>query len=78
MATQTLQPVRNISPKIALVSLAAAAAAVGAGFGVAALVLDEPSATTPSSVVVEGPAAQPGSDAYDGTNREVRQLMHRR
>ena len=73
----TIQPT-HISPRTRVVSLVVAAAAVGTGFGVAALVLDEPASTAPSSTVVEGPRAQPGSDAYDGTDREVRQLMHRR
>ena len=78
MTTQTLQQPRHISSRTIGIGIAATAVAVAAGFGVAALVVDDPVSTAPSSTVLEGPAAQPGSDAYDGTNREVRGLMHRR
>ena len=78
MTTQTLHPPRHISSRTIGLGIAATAVAVAAGFGVAALVVDDPVTTAPSSTVVNAPAAQPGSDAYDGTNREVRGLMHRR
>lgn len=77
MTTQTLQPPRHISTRTIGLGIAGAALAVAAGIGVAALVVDDPVTTAPSTTVREGPAAQPGSDAYDGTNREVRGLMHR-
>jgi hypothetical protein len=78
MTTQTIHPVHRFSPKSVGLSIAALGVAVGAGFGVAALTLDQATVSPPASVVVNAPGAQPGSDAYDGTNREVRELMHRR
>jgi hypothetical protein len=78
MTTQTSHPGRRFSPKSVILSIAALGAAVGVGFGVAALTLDQATVSPPTSVVVNSPGAQPGSDAYDGTNREVRELMHQR
>lgn len=78
MTTHTLQPARHLSPRTVGLGLGATALAVAVGFGVAALVVDDPAPATPTSTVVDEPVAKPGSDAYDGTDREVRELMHRR
>jgi hypothetical protein len=78
MTTQTIHPAHRFSPKSVILSVTALGAAVAAGFGVAALTLDEGTVSPPTSIVVNAPGAQPGSDAYNGTNREVRELMHRR
>jgi hypothetical protein len=78
MTTQTIHPAHHLSPKSVIVSVAALGAAVAGGFGIAALTLDQATVSPPTSIVVNAPGAQPGSDAYDGTNREVRELMHRR
>jgi hypothetical protein len=64
--------------RAALRSMIALVAAVAAVFGIAALTLDEATLSPPTSIVINAPDAKPSSDAYDGTNREVRELMHRR
>jgi hypothetical protein len=78
MTTQTTHSDRRFSTKSVALSIAALGAAVGVGFGVAALTLDQATVSPPTSIVINAPEAKPGSDAYDGTNREVRELMHRR
>jgi hypothetical protein len=77
MTTQTIHPGHRFSAKSVGLSIAALGVAVGAGFGVAALTLDQ-ATVSPPTITVDYPPAQPGSDAYNGTNREVRELMHRR
>jgi hypothetical protein len=73
MNAQALQPTHPVSPKPLLVGLAGAALAVVAGLGIATAVLDEPIAST------QAPATVPASDYFvNGTDREVRGLMHRR
>jgi hypothetical protein len=78
MTTQTIHPASHYSPKSVIAAVVALFAAVAVGFGIAALTLNQTTVTPPASIVVKAPTAQPGSDAYDGTNREVRELMHRR
>jgi hypothetical protein len=73
MNAQALHPTHPVSPKSLLVGLAGAALAVAAGLGIAAGVLDEPTAST------QAPATIQDDDYFvDGTDREVRALMHRR
>jgi hypothetical protein len=73
MNAQALHPTHPASPKSLLVGLAGAALAVVAGLGIAAVVLDQPTAST------QGPGTIPASDYFgSGTDREVRALMHRR
>jgi hypothetical protein len=78
MTSHTIQPLHHLSAKTAALALGALGLAVAAGFGIAAVTLDEQVTSTPGPIVVQAPAAQPGSDAYDGTDREGRALMHRR
>jgi hypothetical protein len=69
-ALHTTPPV--LSPKSLLVGLAGAALAVVAGLGIATAVLDEPTASTQAPAI-------PANDYFvDGTDREIRELMHRR
>jgi hypothetical protein len=75
MNTQALPPTHTVSLRPLLVGLAGAAFAVAAGFGVATVVLDEPTASTEAPATI--PTA-PGDQFGDGTDREVRELMHRR
>ena len=78
MTTQTLPAPRHVSPRTIGLGIGAVAVAVAAGFGVAALVVDDPVTEAPTSTVVDAPGANLGGDAYDGTDREVRELMHRK
>ncbi|HEX6248249.1 MAG TPA: hypothetical protein VFZ64_10290 [Nocardioidaceae bacterium] len=79
MATQSVQPIQHISLKSVALGIAGAGLAVAAGFGVFALVDDGPVATTPGIPTdIEYVPPQPGSDAYEGWNRETRGLQHRR
>lgn len=74
MTTQTLQPVRHITTRTLAMAGAGTLLAIAAGFGVYALVDDAPATVeTPTGVVQNGTG-----DYYDGTNHEVRDLMHRR
>jgi hypothetical protein len=75
MNSQALPPPHAVSVRPLLVALAGAAFAVAVGFGVATVVLDEPTASTQAPAIF--PSAQ-GDQSGDGTDREVRELMHRR
>jgi len=75
MNTQALPPPHAVSVRPLLVALAGAACAVAVGFGVATVVLDEPTASTQAPSTVP---SVPGDQFGDGTDREVRELMHRR
>jgi hypothetical protein len=73
MNAQALHATHPVTPRSLLVGLAGAALAVGAGLGIAAVALDEPTAST------QAPATIPTGDYFvNGTDREVRELMHRR
>jgi hypothetical protein len=63
----------HISMKAAVLAFAGALLAVGAGFGIANLVMDD-------EVVPTTPPAETGFDpnGFAGTDREDRALMHRR
>jgi hypothetical protein len=71
MNAQALHPAHPVSAKSPLLALAGAALAVAAGLGIATAVLDEPLSTT------QAPATIPAGDHFSGTDREVRELMHR-
>ncbi len=71
MNAQALHPTPPVSPKALLLTLAGAALAMVAGLGIATAVLDDPLAS------IQAPAI-PASDHFAGTDREVRELMHRR
>jgi len=77
MTVHTAHPGHRFSTKTAI-ALAGAVLAVGAGYGVTTLVLDEAPASiteTPDPPVVNT-EVEPG--LFPGTNREERALMHRR
>ena len=79
MTIHTAHPGHRFSTRSAAVALAGALLAVGAGYGVATLALDEAPAsiTEPEDVgFVGNPDAESG--LFPGTNREERALMHRR
>lgn len=79
MTVHTTHPSHHVSAQAAAVALAGGLLAAAAGYGVAALVLDE----VPAPVIVEqverpvigNTDVKPG--LYPGTNREERALMHR-
>lgn len=75
MTTQTLQPVRHISTRTLAMAGAGTLLAIAAGFGVYTLVDGSPA--TEDAPTSTFPPATTG-DNFDGTNREVRELMHRR
>jgi hypothetical protein len=75
MNTQAFPPPHPVSVRPLLVVLAGAALAVAAGFGIANVVLDEPTASTQAPATIP---SGPGDQSGDGTDREVRELMHRR
>ncbi len=72
MNAESLHPTHPMSPGPLLLALAGAALAVAAGFGVATAVLDDPPASTESPVTI------PAGDPFNGTDRDIRELMHRR
>ena len=75
--THTAHPGHHFTTKTAGIALAGAVLAVGAGYGVANLVLDEAPATITPPAEISDP--RPGeSGLFPGTNREERALMHRR
>ena len=78
MTVHTAHPSHHVSARTVAAAFAGAVLAAGAGYGVAALVLDEAPATAPaepSSVPVN---PDPPTGLFPGTNREERALMHRR
>ncbi len=75
MNAHALHPTHRVSPKPLLVGLAGAALAAVAGLGVAAVVLDEPTASTQAPGTIPVPT---GEYFVNGTDREIRALMHRR
>lgn len=75
MTTQTLQPVRHISTRTLAMAGAGTLLAAAAGFGVYTLV--DGSGVTEEAPGFTVPPPSTG-DSFDGTNREVRDLMHRR
>lgn len=80
MTTHTAHPGHHFTTKTAGIALAGAVLAVGAGYGVAALVLDEaavPSITESDTFDFE-PNYNVKPGLFPGTNNEERALMHRR
>ena len=80
MTVHTAHPGHRISTKTAAIALAGAVLAVGAGYGAAALVLDEaaaPSISEPYTFDFE-PNYNVKPGLFPGTNREERALMHQR
>lgn len=77
MTVHTAHPGHRFTTKTAGIALAGAVLAVGAGYGVANIILDDAPATiTPPTEISEpGPG---DSGLFPGTNREERALMHRR
>lgn len=99
MTIQTVQPHHHLSIKSVTLGLAGVALAVSAGYGAAALLIDEGTVTAPDTVVSDpyvrdswsgqlGSGSQPRTDVRDSwappavppstTDRELRELMHRR
>ncbi len=77
MTVHTAHPGHHFSTKTAGIALAGAVLAVGAGYGVASLVLDEaPASITETPDITGGVPGESG--LFPGTNREERALMHRR
>ena len=82
MTTHTAHPDHRFTTKTAGIALAGAVLAVGAGYGVANVVLDEtPTTQTPTHESYD-PAFDGGMgfdpNRFAGTDREERALMHRR
>jgi hypothetical protein len=78
MTTEAIHPTHHFSPRTVLVALAGTALAVGAGFGAAAVTLDDGPEVTPTPAVITQYQPQLGSDLSNGTDRQDRELMHRR
>lgn len=78
MTVQTAHPGHHISTKTVSLACAGALLAAGAGYGVAAVVLDGAPATItePADSIIVNPDVKPG--LFPGTDREERALMHRR
>ena len=82
--TTTTHPSHHVSTTNVALALAGAVLAVGAGYGVAAVVLEAPVATLPTpSVDLRPPSVDlrdygSNPEGFNGTNREDRGLMHRR
>jgi hypothetical protein len=75
MNNQAAHRPHTTSPRPVLLGMVGTALAIASGLGIADLVLDEPTATT------QAPAGLPAQgDGYfvNGTDRDVRELMHRR
>ena len=72
------QPSHHLSTTRLGLALGGAVLAVGAGWGLAAIVLDDPVSAPPTT---PGPQVEPGwgsdPNGFRGTNREERALMHR-
>lgn len=80
MTTSTAHLGHHISAKSAAGALAGAALAVAAGFGIAAVVMDE-AAPVPTDIrpaVPDGDGIPNKSGPFPGTDREERALMHLR
>lgn len=75
MTVHTAHPGHSFTTKTAGIALAGAVLAVGAGYGVANLVLDDAPALAPPAEIVNDDV-EPG--LFPGTDREERTLMHRR
>jgi hypothetical protein len=71
MTTAAIKETHQVSLTSIGLALGAVVLAVGAGFGAAAVVLDDPPATAPQQTYF------PGSDVGTGTDRQDRELMHR-
>lgn len=81
MSVTAHPPGFHINVKTAAATLAAAAIAVGAGFAGAALLLDETVVST-GTTTTDTNSGNPGlgfsdPNGYAGTDRELRELMHR-
>jgi hypothetical protein len=83
MTTHVAHPGAHVSTKTMVAAAAAAVIAVGAGFGIATLVIDEavPAVTSQSSSDTVG--GNPGMgfsdpNGFAGTDREARAFQHRR
>jgi hypothetical protein len=72
MTTAAIKQTHQVSLRSIGLALGGVVLAVGAGFGAAAVMLDdEPPATVPEQTYF------PGSDIGTGTDRQDRELMHR-
>lgn len=83
MTVQTAHPGHHISLTTAGTALAGALLAAAAGYGVAALVLDDAPMPVPTGVFEENPNDLDRYYGFDpngfaGTDREERSLQHRR
>ena len=81
MTSSTAQPGHHLSTRKLGLALGGAVLAVGAGWGVAAIVLDEPvplSPTAPEPPLTGNTDFGTDPHGFHGTNREERALMHRR
>jgi hypothetical protein len=85
MTTATAHPGTTVSLKAGALALAGLAVAAGAGFGIAAVVLDDPAVLGTSVVGTNDDTTNdidryPGfdPDGFAGTDREERSFQHRR
>ena len=76
MTIQTTHP-HPISTRTVAAAFAGAVLAASAGYGLAALVLDEAPAPTPVEPTSVPGNPDPPNGLFPGTNREERALMHR-